>query len=768
MCRQFFYIFLFVCFVSWSGTIDCHAQSVGLVLSGGGAKGIAHISVIKALEKNGIPIDFVAGTSMGAIVGGLYASGYTPDEMIEILKSANFRYWSTGQIPRKYYYYYKERYQKPSMINLRFFRQDSITRYRTPVSLVPPHSMDLGLLELFSAAGGKAGNNFDSLFIPFRCVAADIYEGKAVTFKKGELPSAIRASMTYPFYFQPIEIDGVLYFDGGIYNNFPFDVMIEDFNPDIIIGIKVSGEKQKPDEDNLLLQIENMVLGHTDYNLPPEKGILIEIDLGDVSVMEFQKYGEILEKSDLIIAEYIDIIKSRIPRRIEFEEIKKRREEYKTELPELKFNSVIVKGVKEKQIDYVINSIKHTQNIFGVEQLRSQYYKLVTDDKIERIYPRALYNQSSGYFDLLLDIRSTSIMETYIGGYISSSSINQGFAGFDYKYLDRQSYNFEGNVYFGRLYSSVLIRGRAEYPGKVPFFLDISGSLSRLDFFSSSNDLFFEDVRPSYLIQNERSFKLSAGFPVSVNRFFRIGYSNGNSTDDYYQVKEFKKSDTVDVTKLSMNVFLFSTERNTANYFQYATKGVRYAFRAAYITANEGFKPGSTSLILNSIEKKHDWFEASVKYEQYFAIAKKFSIGAHFEGVISNKGFLSNYTSTKLDAYAFNPTPHSKTIYIDTYRANSFAAIGIKPILRINDVFHWRTEIYLFSPYREILKYPDDNTAYYGDRFNEFYFMAGSSFIAHTRFGPVSIGLNYYEKDERRFYFNFNFGYILFNPRIRE
>lgn len=768
MYRLYSPFLLLISIIYFSGPAECKAQSVGLVLSGGGAKGIAHISVIKALEKNGIPIDFVTGTSMGAIVGGLYASGYTPDEMIEILKSSDFGYWSTGRIPRKYYYYYKERYQNPAMINLRFFRQDSITRYRTPVSLIPPHSMDLGLLELFSAAGGKAGNNFDNLFVPYRCVAADIYAGKAVTFRKGELPSAIRASMTYPFYFQPIEIDGVLFFDGGIYNNFPFDIMIEDFNPDIIIGVKVSGEKRKPDEDNLILQIENMVLGHTNYNLPGEKGILIDIDLGDVSVMEFHKYEEIIGKSEIIMDKYIDSIKSRIPRRIEKEEIIRKREEYRTGMPELKFNRIVVKGVNEKQIDYLINSIRHTQDIFDLEQLRSQYYKLVTDDKIERIYPRAVYNPSSGYFDLLLDIKSTSLFETYLGGNISSSAMNQGFAGFDYKYLDKQSYNLEGNIFFGRLYSSVLLRGRAEYPGIIPLFVDVSGSLSRWDFFRSSSDLFFEDVRPSYLIQNERSLKLSAGFPVSVNRLVRFGYSFGNSTDDYYQVKEFKKSDTADVTKLNMNVFLFSTERNTANYIQYATKGIRYVFRAAFITGKEKYQPGSTSLIINSIEDRHKWFEVSTRYEHYFGLTKNFSIGGYFEAVVSNKQFLSNYTSTKLDAFAFQPTPHSKTLFIDTYRANSFVAIGVKPIIRINDIFHWRNEFYLFSPYREILRNIEENKAFYGERFRKFHVMATSAVVAHTPFGPVSVGLNYYEKDERKFYFNFNFGYILFNPRIRE
>lgn len=766
-CCKIALIALFI-FFTFFRTVTTFAQKVGLVLSGGGAKGIAHISVIKALEENGIPIDYISGASMGAIVGGLYASGYSPDQMVDILKSPEFESWSTGEIPKKYYYYYKERYQNPSMFNLRLIKQDSITRYKIPVSIVSPHSMDLGLLELFAQSGAKAANNFDSLFVPFRCVASDVYKGEAVVFKSGELPSAIRASMTYPFYFQPIEIDGVLYFDGGIYNNFPYETLIEDFNPDIIIGIKVSSETQKPDEDNLLLQIENMVIRHTDYNLPPDKGILVEIDLKDVSVMEFDKYEDILKRSELVFAKYIDSIKSRIKRRVEYNELLEKRSAYIKTLPPLTFDQVIIKGLNSKQVEYVVNSVIPTQSILDIEQLRSRYFRLVTDDKISRIYPRAIFNSNTGYFNLLLDIKSTSFFETYLGGNISSSAINQGFAGFDYKYLNRQSYNFEGNIYFGRLYSSVLLRGRAEYPGWKPFFLDVSGTLSRLDFFSSSNDLFFEDVRPSYLIQNEKSFKVNAGFPLSVNRFIRFGYAFGESTDNYYQVAEFKKSDTADVTNLNLNVFLIGSERNTTNYKQYPTRGMRYYIRGAYIKGKEHYLPGSTALSDEIQHKKHDWVEISMMYENYFFRNHRIALAGHIEGVYSNKGFLSNHTSSLLDAYAFQPTTHSKTLYIGNYRANSYLALGLKPIWIISDVFHWRNEIYIFSPVKPFEINPIDNSAYYGEKWSQRRFLFSSSIVAHTFFGPVSLGLNYYEKEGRKFYFVFNLGYIFFNPKLRE
>lgn len=753
---------LFVCL-----SISLQAQRVGLVLSGGGAKGIAHIAVIQALEENGIPIDYITGTSMGAIVGGLYASGYSPADMINILESEDFKHWSTGTIPKKYFYFYKERYSSPAMINLRFLRQDSLTVFKPPTSLVSPFPMDLGLMELFAQSGGHSNNNFDSLFVPYRCVAADIYKGEAVVMRNGELPSAIRASMTYPFYFKPIEIDSVLLFDGGIYNNFPWDLMVKDFNPDIIIGVKVTSGRQKPTEDNVLLQLENMVTGLTDYNLPEEKGILIEINTENVSVMDFHKYQEIYENAQKEVSSYLEQIKTRIQRRVPFDTLQAKRVVYRSRLPDLLFNHIVLQGIDQTQILYVIKSIRPSGELFGIEQLRQQYYRLVTDDKISSIYPRAIYNKNSGHFDLFLEVQSKSIFETYIGGNISSGAINQGFAAFDYKQLGEQSYNFEGNLYFGRLYSSVLLRTRMELPGLVPFFFDFSGSLSRLDFFSSSNDLFFEDVRPPYLIQNERQLRIDAGFPVSVNRFLKVGIAAGTSTNKYYQVQQFKKEDIPDVTAINQVVFSIGSERNTTNYLQYPTRGIRYRFKGSYIMSIENYNPGTTAPIANSLRKGHRWVEVGAEYQRYFPVVPKFYIGAHLEGFWSNRNFLSNYTSTLLDARYFGPTPHSQTLFLENYRANQFIAAGIKPVWQFNDLLHLRNEIYVFAPVRPLLREQENNKPYHGSSFSKFRFMWSTSLVAQTLFGPVSVSVNYYDRDEKRFYFLLNFGYIMFNEKIR-
>ncbi|MEE1338926.1 MAG: patatin-like phospholipase family protein, partial [Muribaculaceae bacterium] len=129
-----------------------HPQSVGLVLSGGGAKGIAHIGVIQALEDNDIPIDYVTGTSMGAIVGGLYASGYTPQEMMQLLMSKGFADWSTGVINPNLTYYYDKSEPTPAFVNLNFALSDTTKNSSSiiPSSLINPIPMNFAFMELFA------------------------------------------------------------------------------------------------------------------------------------------------------------------------------------------------------------------------------------------------------------------------------------------------------------------------------------------------------------------------------------------------------------------------------------------------------------------------------------------------------------------------------------------------------------------------------------------------------------------------------------------
>ena len=180
------------------------AQKVGVVMSGGGARGLAHIGVIKVLEENNIPIDYVAGTSMGAIVAALYSMGYTPDEMIKMMKSEDFQRWYTGTMDQNYMYYFKKNRQVPDLFSVHFSFKDSVRIVPPLANIINAAPMNLGFLEIFAGYTAACKGDFNKLMVPFRCVASDIYNKKEVVFSKGDLGDAVRASMTYPFFFRPI------------------------------------------------------------------------------------------------------------------------------------------------------------------------------------------------------------------------------------------------------------------------------------------------------------------------------------------------------------------------------------------------------------------------------------------------------------------------------------------------------------------------------------------------------------------------------------
>ena len=222
-----------------------YGQKVGLVFSGGGASGVSHIGVLKALEEHEIPIDYISGTSMGALVGGLYSAGYSPSEIEALFVSPQFKEWAEGILDEKYVYYLREKDDNPSLFRLKI-DLDTLLETTLPTNLISPVAVDYGLMEYLAPSSAAAGNNFDELFIPFRCVASDIISKKAVVLKDGNLATAVRASMSYPFYLSPVTYQDKLLFDGGLYNNFPSDVMYEDFFPDYIIGSNVSSNFAPP------------------------------------------------------------------------------------------------------------------------------------------------------------------------------------------------------------------------------------------------------------------------------------------------------------------------------------------------------------------------------------------------------------------------------------------------------------------------------------------------------------------------------------------
>ena len=298
------------CLAAW---VPMQAQKVGLVLSGGGAKGLTHIGIIRALEENNIPIDYVAGTSMGAIIGSLYAMGYSPDDMEKLLKSDDFKRWYSADVEEKYIYYFKKNPPTPEFINIRVSLKNPFHKVKAqflPMSVVDPIQMNVAFLMLFAQATASSNGQFDRLFIPFRCVASDIYNKRPIIFSQGDLGDAVRASMSFPAVFKPIEIDSVLAYDGGIYNNFPVNVMMEDFHPDVIIGSVVSSNPTQPKEGDIMSQLENMIMQKTDYSVPDSTGILLSFQYDDVSLMDFDRFDELHNKGYNRAMQLMDSIKT--------------------------------------------------------------------------------------------------------------------------------------------------------------------------------------------------------------------------------------------------------------------------------------------------------------------------------------------------------------------------------------------------------------------------------------------------------------------------
>ena len=201
---------LFVLFL----TLGVKAQRVGVVLSGGGGSALSHIGVLKVLEENRIPIDYICGTSMGAMVAALYASGYSPAEIETMYLSETFRKNAKGIVDADYIYHFKRHPENASWLTVKL-ALDSTIETSLPTNLVNPIPIDYSIMEMMAPPAAAAGYNFDSLLVPFRCLAADIENKKSVVFRKGDLGKCVRASLSYPFYLKPVSIDGVLLFMGG-------------------------------------------------------------------------------------------------------------------------------------------------------------------------------------------------------------------------------------------------------------------------------------------------------------------------------------------------------------------------------------------------------------------------------------------------------------------------------------------------------------------------------------------------------------------------
>ncbi|HAQ20997.1 MAG TPA: hypothetical protein DCR40_17450 [Prolixibacteraceae bacterium] len=742
------------------------AQKVGLVLSGGGAKGLSHIGVIKALEENGIPIDYIAGTSMGAIVAGLYVAGYSVEEMEQLFKSEQFKFWSTGKIQEEYRYYYRKLEEDPSWLELDLMKKEDKLKILPPTSLIPEEQMDFAFMELFSSVTAISKGDFNKLFIPFFCIATDVYNNREMVLRQGDLGEAIRGSMTFPFYFKPIEINGTLVFDGGIVNNFPVQKMKELFDPDIIFGHNVANNPEKPDPDNVMAQIENMIRRRTDFKIDPKDGFFMESTFTNVGLLDFRKIDFIEKGGYETVIKHLDSIKVRVSCRIRPEELQMKRRQFNIKKPQLIFQNVQVEGTEDAmQRKYIIQNIKHNSNVIDIRELKKEYFKLVADPQIKSVRPISRYNPGTGYFDLHLVVKPNNRMQVKFGGNISTRPVNQGFLSCDYRMFKERSYTFSTNMYFGRFYSSIKAGTRVDFPTTTPFYMAGYFTLNRWDYYSSTTEFVFEDVRPPYIIQNESNFRAEMGLPLKTRGKITFGGSWSKANDAYYLTETIKLSDTPDHTTFDAFTATINFQSNSFNYKQYPTEGISSSLSLNYISGKEENKPGTTSNNAPDKQYNHNFYLLKGSYDRYFKIYKRFTLGLMAEGVYSDKKPFSNYVSTILSAPSFNPIPHSKTIYLNNFHASKYVASGIKTIFTISDHLHFRAEVYGFAPLREITEADNYLAVYTGKKISTVNFMGTGVLVFQSAMGPISLSANYYEKSQTKFFAMLNFGYILFNRR---
>ena len=493
------------------------AQKVGLVMSGGGARGLAHIGVIKALEENEIPIDYVTGTSMGAIVGALYAMGYTPDEMIASMTSEDFQRWYTGTMDKNYMFYFKRNAEVPELLNLHIDIKDTIRLVKPPLQLINPAPMNMGFLETYTTSTAACKGDFDNLMVPFRCVAADVYNKQQIILSQGDLGDAVRASMSFPFVFKPIKKDSILLYDGGIYNNFPRDVMQNDFAPDFIFGSVVSENAPIPAEDDLMSQVKNLIMNKSDYTLPDSAGILLDMNIRDVKLLDFHKIDKVIEIGYTNTLALIDSIKGRVSRRQNRAELATRRMAFNKRKPEMRFYKVVVRGINNEQAKAIRREFQQDDETFSYEDCKKAYFRILSGNSVASILPHAVYNETDSLYTLHLDVELNPAINLKIGGSVSTKISNQIYFGVHYRNINKFSKEYMLDGQLGKVYNNIQLGNRIDFTTRHPISLKFIASYSTIDYYNMKY-LFSQENAMALNHESEAFAKIKISLPFLMRK----------------------------------------------------------------------------------------------------------------------------------------------------------------------------------------------------------------------------------------------------------
>ncbi len=548
--------------------IKSKRPSVGLVLSGGGAKGFAYIGLLKVIQEAGLRIDYIGGTSIGNIMGGLYAIGYHPDSIAAMIRAQNWDHLLKDEIDRKYIAYNEKEFGEKFIVTLPLIDK----KIAISPSLYQGQQINLLLNRYFSPAYDVY--DFKTLQTPFLCIGTDLLTGKEVVLDKGYLPMAIRASMSIPGYFSPTEYMGYYLVDGGVVDNYPVKD-VKEMGAQIIVGGDVqSGLIKNKEELNSILKILNQITSY--YRMEANKQgyeltdlyVPIKIKYG---MMDFNNYDSIIAIGERVSRKHFNEIKALADslNAIEYKPIKT----YNTKpLDSIYIDDVIYMGYNKMPLKYFENFFDEVKNSYiTINEIENNITLMYGSRFFKHVFYK--FEKAGDKTNLIIDIKEGD------PGYLSAG------VHYDNNYLGSFLINGSFRNIFGKrtkLFADLVLginpRLRTLYMidnGAKPGF-GIESDLYSFDF-----DDYDKEIKVNSF--NITNYKAS----VFVNSILRNLYSFRIGFDyEYFQFKQKIGADTIldKCNKFSSYGTLFvSFDADTRNHHYFPTKGFKSEFKFEYV-----------------------------------------------------------------------------------------------------------------------------------------------------------------------------------------
>ncbi|WP_324067723.1 MAG: patatin-like phospholipase family protein [Flavobacterium sp.] len=539
---------------------------VGLVLSGGGAKGLAHIGVLKVIDSLNIKIDYIAGTSMGAIVGGLYASGYNANQLDSIFSNIDVDALLQDYTPREAKSFYEKRNDEIYALTLPFNK----------FKLGLPSGLSKGLynFNLISLLTQHVSNvrDFNQLPIPFLCIATDAETGEKMVLDKGILAQCMVASGALPTLYSPVEINGRLLIDGGVIDNYPIEELLAK-GVDIVIGVDVQDGLKTRNElkgvTSLLAQINNFSMIEKMEGKQKATNIYIKPDIKGYSVVDFEKGNEIIEKGK---EKALEFVKELAPYRnltsenrneivvqdsiyikeVDFNKLDNFTRAYI--LGKLKFKRSI--KISNSQLQKGISNLNATQNFSAI----NYYFEKAQDG--QNLILQLKENENNTFLKFGLhydDLFKSGILLNYTK---KKFLVKNDVASLDLILGDNIRYNFDyyidNGFYWSFGFNSKLTTFNRNITSNITRDLAIDPDISTInvDFFDLSNQAYLQTIFA-------QKFSIGSGLEFKYLRLRSETLQNGNSvfeSSNYLSLFGFIKYDSFDKKYFPKSGWNFNSE----------------------------------------------------------------------------------------------------------------------------------------------------------------------------------------------------------------